>query len=271
MRSVSSTSLKTLFALLALVFLSACGSELTGIDAPAAVEPDQTFEVSVTQQFLEDDGFNPAESPAGALVFGVFVSPGLTASPVANYQGTWDGVPQDLELVLQPGIPDTNFVEYLVTEEAPLELIEYMSIGDCSSVLEEGGDEIEGLQFLFFQTTADLFEGPIPQMGDMGEFTFQLTAGVNGGEGSVVVIHGLLIGGPIEPEGDILGCSWYPDEDAIGPGETFIPDAEFTDFIQFASDSTPVPVMGGVMIAILALLLAMVGIMVGRRRPDPRG
>jgi hypothetical protein len=271
MRLTSSTFLKTLFVLSALLLLSACGSELTGIDAPEAVDAGQTFEVSVTHQFFEDDGsFNPADSPYGALVFGVIVPAGLTASPVANYQGTWDGVPQDLDLELQTGIPDTNFVEYLESDNAPAELIEYMRVSDCSTVLEELDADFEGAQVLFFQTTADLFQGPSPQIGDGGEFFFQLTADINGEGGEVAVIHGLLIGGPIssevEPDQDVLGCSWYVDEIASEDEGRFIPDVEFASFIQFTSESLPVPVMGGAMIAILALLLAMVGVLVGRRK-----
>ncbi len=271
MRSVSSTSLKTLFALSALILLSACGSELTGIDAPESVEPGQTFDVSVTHRFLEDD-LNPADSPDGAFVFGVIVTPGLTVGSVANYQGTWDGVPVDLDLELQSGIPDTNLVEYLESDEAPEEVIEYASISDCSTVLDELSEELEGNPVQFFQTTTDLSEGPSPVSGDTGEFTVQLTAGQSGGDGAVVVIHGLLIGGPIEPEGDVLGCSWFPDGDLVEPGEPFIPDNEIAEFIQFASDSTarPVPALGGAMIAILALLLAIAGILVGRRRPGQR-
>ena len=286
MRSVSSTSFKAILAVLALLLLSACGSELTGINAPESVEAGQPFQVSVTQQFLDDDDgiFGPTDSPSGALVLGVFVPPGWSANPLANYQGTWDGVPVDLDMVLQGGIPDTNFVEFLIADEAPLEIIEYMSISDCSTVLEENADEVEGFQFLFFQTTADLYEGPTPQDGDTGEFFFQLTPGDPGEQDSIAAIHGLLIGGPIsigaEDFGvvdgvevtDVLACSWYPNVEESEIEGSFIPDAESRDFILFGSvPAASVPVLSGAMIAILALLLAVAGILVGRRKSDHTG
>ena len=285
MRPVSSASLKAIFAVSALLLLSACGSELTGINAPAAVEAGQPFQVSVTQQFLDyEDGFGPTDSPDGALVLGVFIPPGWSANPLANYQGTWDGVPVDLDLALQGGIPDTNFVEFLIEDNAPPEIIEYMSISDCSTVLEEFADEVEGFQFLFFQTTADLYEGPNPQDGDTGAFTFQLTPSNPGEQDEIAAIHGLLIGGPISNgaedfgvvEGveatDVLGCSWYPDVEESETENSFIPDAESADFILFGSGTAEsVPVLGGAMIAILALLLAVAGIMVGRRKSDHTG
>lgn len=285
MSTVSSTSLKAIFALSASLLLSACGSELTAINAPEAVEAGQPFQVSVTNQFFDDEGiFGPADSPDGALVFGVFVPLGWTANPLANYQGTWDGTPVDLDLVLQSGIPDTNFVEFLIDDNAPPELIEYLSISDCSTVLEELADEVEGFQFLFFQTTADLYEGPSPQDGDTGEFTFQLTPGNPSEEDFMAVIHGLLIGGPIEniAEGfgdangvsvtDVLACSWYPDIDESNTQGIFIPDNEDTQFIVFgAATAESVPVLGGALIAILALLLAGAGILVGRRKSDHTG
>lgn len=282
MSTVSSTSLKVIFALSVLLLLSACGSELTGINAPEAIETGQPFPVSVTNQFFDDDGiFGPADSPSGALVFGVLIPDGWTANPLANYQGTWDGVPVDLDLVLQSGIPDTNLVELLIDDGAPDELIEYASVSDCSTVLEEVADEIEGFQFLFFQTTDVLFEGPSPQEGDTGEFFFQLTPGNPGEEDAIAVIHGLLIGGSIsndvegfgvadgDPLTDILGCSWYPDvEDSEIEGE-FIPDSQDSEFILFGSASAEsVPVVGGALIAFLALLLAVAGILVGRRKSD---
>lgn len=276
MRSVSSASLKAIFAVSALLLLSACGSELTGINAPAAVEAGQPFQVSVTQQFLdEEDSFGPTDSPYGALVLGVFVPPGWSANPLANYQGTWDGVPMDLDMVLQSGIPDTNFVEYLIAEEADDQLIEYMSISDCSTVLEEFADEVEGFQFLFFQTTADLYEGPDPQDGDTGTFSFQLTPGNPGVQDEIAAIHGLLIGAEVS-DGmetmDVLGCSWYPDVEESESQSTFIPDAESAPFILFGTGATEsIPVLGGAMIALLALLLAVAGILVGRRKSDHTG
>jgi hypothetical protein len=285
MRSVSSTSLKAIFAISALLLLSACGSELTGIDAPGAVEAGQPFEVSVGQQFFDDDGaFGPADSPDGALVLGVLIPPGWSANPVANYQGTWDGTPVDLDMQLQGGIPDTNFVEFLIDDNAPPDLIEYMSISDCSTVLEENAEAIEGFQFLFFQTTDELDEGPRPQSGDTGEFSFQLTPGNPGEQDEIAVIHGLLIGGPIGNEArsfdvadgdivtDVLACSWYPDVEQSELENAFIPDAESVEFLLFGTGtSESIPVLGGAMIAILALLLAVAGVLVGRRRSDHTG
>lgn len=285
MRPVSAASLKVIFALAALLLLSACGSELTGIDAPEAVESGQPFQVSVTHQFFDDDGiYSPSDSPDGALVLGVFVPPGWTANPLANYQGTWDGTPLNLDLVLQGGIPDTNFVEYLIANEGPAELIEYLSISDCSTVLEAFAAEVEGFQFLFFQTTADLSNGPGPLNGDTGEFTFQLTPGNPGEQDVMAVVHGLLIGGPIasgaqefgvadgEIVTDVLACSWYPDVEESNSQGTFIPDNQNTGFIVFGeATATSVPVLGGAMVAILALLLAVAGIRVGRRKLDHTG
>jgi hypothetical protein len=268
MSTVSSTSLKVIFALAILLLLSACGSELTGINAPEAVEAGQPFQVSVGQQFFEDEGiYSPADSPDGALVFGVFIPPGWSANPVANYQGTWDGTPVNLDMVLQSGIPDTNFVEFLIDDGAPEELIEYLSISDCSTVLEAFADEVEGFQFLFFQTTADLFDGPDPQDGDTGQFSFQLTPAEPGEQDTIAVIHGLLIGGPISNDAqgfdvadgeittDVLACSWYPDVDESNQAGEFIPDAEDVSFISFPSATAEsVPVLGGALIAILPWL-----------------
>ncbi len=285
MSTVSSASFKVILALSALLLLSACGSELTSIDAPESVEAGQQFQVSVSNQFFDDDGiYSPADSPEGALVYGVLIPAGWSANPLANYQGTWDGAPVDLELALQSGIPETNFVEYLVDNEGPVELIEYLSLSDCSTVLEDAADEIAGFQFLFFQTTGDLSGGPDPQDGDTGVFTFQLTPGNPGAEDAIAVVHGLLIGGPIadgaedfgvangEIVTDVLACSWYPDvAESQSQGE-FIPDAETAGLVVFGSASaTSVPVLGGAMIAVLALLLAGAGILVGRRKSEHTG
>jgi hypothetical protein len=100
----------------------------------------------------------------------------------------------------------------------------------------------------------------------------------------MAVIHGLLIGGPIEniAEGfgdangvsvtDVLACSWYPDIDESNTQGIFIPDNEDTQFIVFgAATAESVPVLGGALIAILALLLAGAGILVGRRKSDHTG
>lgn len=287
MSTVSSASLKVIFALSVLLLLSACGSELTGINAPAAVEAGQTFQVSVSQQFLDDeDGFGPTDSPEGALVLGVFIPPGWSANPLASYQGTWDGVDVDLDMVLQSGIPDTNFVEFLIEEDAPEELIEYLSISDCSTVLEAFADDVEGFQFLFYQTTAALFEGPDPLAGDTGEFFFELTPSNPGEQDVIAAIHGLLIGGPIEngaedfgiangdlPVTDVLACSWYPDVDESQNQGEFIPDAEDAGFtvLGIGTATASVPVLGGAMIAVLALLLAVAGILVGRRNSNHTG
>jgi hypothetical protein len=280
MNSDISTSLKVLFAVLALLLLSACGSNLTGINAPDAVEKDQEFEVSVTHQFLGDDGiFGPASSPDGALVFGVFIPSAWSANPLAHYQGTWNTEEQNLDMVLQIAIPVTNFVEFLEDleeDDASDEIITAMSLSDCSTVLDDLGDEAAGFQFLFFQSTDDLYDGPSPLTGDTGEFFFELTASGNEGENEVVVIHGLLMGGPGSDEPDspfenILGCSWYPDVDASEDEEIFVPDVEIAVFKLFNSESMPVPVMGGAMIAILALLMAFAGILVGRRKSKQLG
>jgi len=285
MRPVYVAPLKAIFALTALLLLSACGSELTGINAPEAVEGGQPFQVSVTHQFFDDDGiYSPSDSPDGALVLGVFVPPGWSANPLANYQGTWDGTPLNLDLVLQGGIPDTNFVEYLINNEGPAELIEYLSISDCATVLEAFADDVAGFQFLFFQTTADLSAGPSPLNGDTGEFTVQLTPSNPGEQDTIAFIHGLLIGGDIAAgasdfgvsEGEVvesvLACSWYPDVAESNSQGSFVPDAESADLIVFGSaTATSVPVLGGALVAILALLLAAAGILVGRRKSDQTG
>ncbi len=285
MSTVSSASFKVILALSALLLLSACGSELTNIDAPESVEAGQPFQVSVTNQFFDDDGiYSPADSPEGALVYGIFIPTGWSADPIANYQGTWDGTPVDLELALQSGIPDTNLLQYVIDNEGPAELIEYLSLSDCSTVLDEFADEVAGFQFLFFQTTDDLFEGPDPQDGDTGVFTFQLTPGNPGAQDVTAVIHGLLIGGPIadgaedfgvangDEVTDVLACSWYPDVEESQSQGVFTPDAQSADFIVFGSaTATSVPVLGGALIAVLALLLAGAGILVGRRKSDHTG
>lgn len=282
MRSVSSTSLKLLFVLSALLLLSGCNSELTGIDAPLAVEADQTFEVSVSQQFLADGGGDSptddlVEYTDGAFVLGVVIPSHMSAEHFANYQGTWDGVPMDFDLVLQAGIPETNLADYLENSDDPPapETIDYLRISDCATVIEELDDEIGDDQLLFFQSTVDLEAGPGPQPGDGGEFSFQLTVDGTESGGSVAVIHGWLLGASISPGEDlplvdVLGCGWYPDPEASDPEDGFIPDAEFAEFRAFPSDSKPVPVLSGAMIAILALLLAMAGILVGRRKSQHR-
>lgn len=285
MRAIAPTYYKLVFSLFALLLLSACGSEMTSIDAPETTVVGETFPVSATHQFSTspDASSGVAGSPAGtedpvfSLVFGVLVTPGWSGSPMANYQGTWDGTPVDLDLELLDGIPPTNLLAFLQEpgQDTPAEILQLVEISDCTTVLEalgesEGADDYD---LLFYQTIDSLTLGPEPQPGDSGEFFFDLTAGNTGDEGDVVIIHGLTLGqqGVGDPEGDVFGCFWYPDAELSDIEGPFIPSAVFDTIRLFGSETMPVPVMGGVMIALLSLLLAVVGIVMGRRKSEQAG
>lgn len=271
MKSFSTIFTKLAFALSIPFLLNACSSELTGIDAPPSVENGTPFEASATHQFLDfDQSAFPVETPEGAMVFGVFFPEGWSVNPAATYEGSWNGVPQNLPLQLQAMLPDTNFYEVLAASEPPPDedVLEAALLSDCAETLANLGPEDTELQFAFFQSTNLIWEDVNPQPGDGGEFTFELTpAGVDS-DSQITVIHGLLYAGSFSvdegPEQDVLGCSFFPDTELSNEAGILIPDSVVANFIQL--DTASVPVMGGGMVALLSVLLAIMGVLIGRRR-----
>jgi hypothetical protein len=282
-------AVKALLVLLAAALLSGCGSQLTSIDAPANVLPGETFTVTVTHTTNEDGPFPIFVEPDitdGALVFAVALPVGWTVNSPAQYTATWDGSPISLDVLVQPGPPETDWVDILLAAQdldppPTQEELDFINTLDCKNLLDRTDVLPPGFKWVFLRSNPPGLPDIIAVDGDTGTLEFEVTAGGPGGDYNLLVIHGLYGTLPAdlgeeqegELEEDVEICAWISEDTMQEPGDDLpfiIPSNVNVEITQTGSSagnpSVPVPVGSAPVLALLILLLGAVGVSIGRRQ-----
>ncbi|MEM1412309.1 MAG: hypothetical protein AAGH19_08110 [Pseudomonadota bacterium] len=259
--------------LIAALVLTGCGSELTSIEAPDAVSPNESFEVEIDHEWLEQ--FSPRQAVPNATLMLIVAAPDeWTPSPQAQYVGTVDGGEVDVQydMVLLSAPPMTNYNEYV---EAGGETLgdPFPELLDCNVQLEP--DDTPGFTYHFYQATELFFDDTV-RVGDSGTFTFIMQSGPNAGTyelGAVHALYGEWTGDIEQQPTDVTQCTLLTDE----PQGTSVSSIS-TTINQFESAAPPpaptpggptfvrpVPVDGALALLVLASLMLLAGFYLGRK------
>lgn len=246
--------------LLSLIVLTGCDSVLVDIDSPGAVASGESFEVSVTHAYNdEDSSFITGGGDFNGLVFGVILPAGWTPSPSGTYDGDWDGSEFSVDATLLPSAPRSDMIELLEAASADPTAIAIASALDCENSPPEAPAGSQVAWYAVGPPTPELAHNP----GDSGTLTLQIIPTGDDGSYEITFQHALFAINPGNPDEQV--CVFYAD-----PNNSTEPVANsisaIIEQLVGAEDSAPIPVLGGGLLALLAALLALTGVMLGRRK-----
>lgn len=256
--------------LLALLLVGCAQSSLETFTAPTSVDAQETFQATVTHQWQDDtvaDQPDPGLTSAD-LVFVMGLPVGWEIGNTIAYAGTFAGNPLALTLERQPGegIPD-NFREFLIADGGDQSDIDLYDQFSCSEVPPSVPDE---LNLVFFRATTP-FPGIEVTPPEGGTFTFELTAGSQAGDFTLVAAHGTYAtldntggNGP----NPVTSCTFFVEQTGdLAPAINIITaDVAAMGGAAPRPDAVPVPVGGAWLVVLTAVALLGTGLWFGRRR-----
>ncbi len=248
------------FSIFGLLAVTGCDSHWTEINVPSNIGPSQTFNVALTE----------ASTPTAPLggntvgwVFSAVIPSDWTPSATGTYVGNWGGsvFNATANLVSAPPTSDLRqlYLNLLANQNPPgvedPAISAAATLADCYQTQPVAPVGFKVVWYQVGPPTRDPAAVPAAQPGDGGTLNLQLTSGPVVNPATITFQHAVYIA-------NFQSCTW----NIVGGGASF-PGAVTPDSISASiAPPGPIPALGSGMLALLATLIALVGVWSGRKR-----